>query len=278
MPSRRALLHAAGTAGVTGLPARFRWDRNVGSGGRWEPAGTLPVRVHVHRVPTIDERTRRRVVRAVDGGVEQVARTATGRLDRVVEPDVAAGGTAPRNAIVTATRDAVHDSTIDWLRDADRLTFDAIHLVLVDAPFSQSTGYGQNDAPLGAALADERPAVSYANVGATERWDDAAITANVAIHEVLHGLVDGQAVDDVLGRRCEHDLGAVHSVADRGAIVTPMATAYADPRFGVETQWPGSGCLGRLSQHVRFDPEWWEHTYALSEATRSATTQYLDRL
>jgi hypothetical protein len=190
--------------------ARRRHEGEGDAPGSGSSQAPVTLRVHVHRVPTIPDRTFHRVVRAVDVGVEQVARTANARLDRRVDHAVAVGETAPGDRIVTATRDAVHDSTIDWLRDVDALVLDALHVILVDAPFSQSIGYGQNDAPLGAALGAGEPAVSYANVGATERWDDPVVTDNIAVHEVLHGLVTGREVEAVLGRRCEHDLGAVH--------------------------------------------------------------------
>ena len=54
--------------------------------------------------------------------------------------------------------------------------------------------------------------------------------------------------------------------------------AYADDGVGGETQWPGSGCLGRFSRSLGYEPEWWGHTYALSPATLAATARYLGRI
>ncbi len=237
-------------------------------------ASPLTVGVAVHRVPSIPDRVFRRVVRAVDRGVEQVARNADRETDRAIDRDVVAGGTTSQRAIVTNTREAVYESTSDWLEETDRRDPDALHLMLVDEPFQQSIGYGGNrshvkyDAP-----------VSYANVGATERWDDAAVTDNMAIHEVLHGLVTPFDARPVIGRGCEHDLGAVVPAGDgRGALVTPLASAYAETTIGGETRWPGSGCLDRFSRDVGYDPEWWGHTYALSQATLAATARYLGRI
>jgi len=235
----------------------------------------LPVPVHVHRVPSVPDDVHRRVRRAVAVGVEQVARNASAELDRPVEHEVRRGETAPPRTVVTATRRAVFDSTADWLDSTGARADDAVHLVLVDEPFEQGIGYGGNRTH----LLDGGP-VSYANVGATERWDDAAVTANMAVHEVLHALVTPTEVRAVLdrdGRGCEHDLGAVRAVGDRGAVATPLASAYADLAYGGETQWPGSGCLGRFSEDVRYDPAWWGHTYALSAATLAATARYLAR-
>jgi len=237
-------------------------------------ASPLTIGVAVHRVPSISDSVLRRVVRAVDRGVEQVARNADRELERAVAYDVEAGGTASPEAVVTNTRDAVWESTADWLEAEDRRDPSALHLMLVDAPFQQSLGYGGNRTHL-----QNGGPVSYANVGATERWDDDAVTANMAVHEVLHGLVTPFDARPTIGRGCEHDLGAVVPADDgRGAIVTPLATAYADASVGGETQWPGSGCLGRFSRTLGYEPDWWGHTYALSPATLAATARYLGRL
>jgi hypothetical protein len=234
----------------------------------------LTVGVAVHRVPSVSDAVHRRVLRAVDRGVEQVARNANRELDRAVASNVRAGGTTPRETVVTNTRDAVWASTADWLESENRRDPDAVHLLLVDAPFQQSIGYGGNRTHL-----KNGGPVSYANVGATEQWDDAAVTANMAVHEVLHGLVTPFDARPVIGRGCEHDLGAVVPTGDgRGAIVTPLATAYADLSVGGETQWPGSGCLGTFSRTTGYEPDWWGHTYALSPATLAATARYLGRI
>lgn len=272
VPSRRALLQAvAASVPATGGDAAAA---SVSATASDATASSLTVGVTVHRVPSVSDAVHRRVVRAVDRGVEQVARNADRELDRDVGYDVRAGGTAPRRTIVTNTRDAVWESTADWLEAESRRDADVLHLMLVDAPFQQSIGYGGNRTH----LKDGGP-VSYANVGATERWDDAAVTANMAIHEVLHGLVTPFDARPVIGRGCEHDLGAVVPAdGRRGAIVTPLASAYADDSVGGETQWPGSGCLGRFSRTIPFEPEWWGHTYALSPATLAATARYLGRI
>jgi len=271
VPSRRALLQAvAASAPATGDDAAVSVPATTSDAA----ASPLTVGVAVHRVPSVSDDVRRRVLRAVDRGVEQVARNADRELDRDVGYDVRAGGTASAAAIVTNTRDAVWASTADWLASEGRRDPDALHLLLVDAPFQQSIGYGGNRTH----LAEGGP-MSYANVGATERWDDAAVTANMAVHEVLHGLVTPFDARPVIGRGCEHDLGAVIPAADdRGAIVTPLATAYADLSVGGETQWPGSSCLGRFSRTIGYEPEWWGHTYALSPATLAATARYLGRI
>ena len=267
VPSRRALLQAVAAS----APATAASAPATASDAAASP---LTVGVAVHRVPSVPDEVLGRAVRAVDRGVEQVARNADRELDREVGYDVRAGGTASAPAIVTNTRDAVWRSTADWLESADRRDPDVLHLMLVDAPLQQSIGYGGNRTHL-----KNGGPVSYANVGATERWDDAAVTANMAVHEVLHGLVTPFDARPVIGRGCEHDLGAVIPAADdRGAIVTPLATAYADDGVGGETQWPGSGCLGRFSRSIGYEPEWWGHTYALSPATLAATTRYLGRI
>lgn len=260
MPSRRALLQAAAASvPLTASDAA---------------ASPLTIGVAVHRVPTVSDSVLERAVRAVEGGVEQVARNADRELERAVSDDVRAGGTASRETVVTNTRDAVYESTADWLEAEDRRDPDAVHLMLVDAPLQQSIGYGGNRTH----LKDGGP-VSYANVGATEQWDDAAVTANMAVHEVLHGLVTPFDARPIIGRGCEHDLGAVVPAGDgRGAIVTPLATAYADTSVGGETQWPGTGCLGQFSRRTRYEPDWWGHTYALSPATLAATARYAGRI
>ncbi|NHN41338.1 hypothetical protein G9C85_06765 [Halorubellus sp. JP-L1] len=279
MPSRRSLLRGI-AAGVPAIQPAGRFDTRTGSrDDRADRADAdedaVTVGVAVHRVPSIDDAVYRRVRRAVDSGVEQVARNANAALDRRVDHDVVAGATAGDRTVVTNTSQAVWESTADWLDATDRRDPDALHLMLVDAPFGQSIGYGGNRTH----LLDGGP-VSFANVGATERWDDAAVTANMAIHEVLHGLVTPSEAREVVDRGCEHDLGAVIPVGDgrSGAIATPLATAYAETTAGGETQWPGSGCLGRFSRDVGYDPDWWGHTYALSPATLDATARYVARL
>jgi hypothetical protein len=271
VPSRRALLQAAAASvPATGGDAAA----SVLATASDATASSLTVGVAVHRVPSVSDGVHRRVVRAVDRGVEQVARNADRELERAISYDVEAGGTASRDSVVTNTRDAVWASTVDWLESEDGRDPDVLHLMLVDAPLQQSIGYGGNRTHL-----QNGGPVSYANVGATERWDDAAVTANMAVHEVLHGLVTPFDARPVVGRGCEHDLGAVVPAGDgRGAIVTPLATAYADTSVGGETQWPGSGCLGRFSRDVGYDPDWWGHTYALSPATLAATARYLGRI
>lgn len=266
MPSRRSLLGAAAASVPALWPASSTRRESTGA------ADDVTVSVHVHRVPTIDDETYSRAVRAVDVGVEQVARHADATLDRAVDHAVSVGGTTTSNTVSTATRDAVFDSTTQWLVDEDRYAQTVVHLMLVDAPFDQSVGYGGNRTH----VLNGGP-VSYANAGATEQWDGAAVTANLAIHEVLHALVTPREARAVVGRGCEHDLGAVHAVGEGGAIATPFATAYAELSFAGETQWPGSGCTGGFSQDVGFDPAWWGHTYALSAATKAATARYFDR-
>lgn len=266
MPTRRALLRAAAAtpAAVGATPKSLRGQRPVRDGPT--------VNVAVHRAPSVGDGTLQRVVRAVEVGVEQVARAANATLDVDVDRAVATGETAARRRIATDTRAAVFESGRDWLADADALSMDAVHLLLVDSPLEPSIGYGGNRTH----LFDGGP-VSYANVGATDQWDDRAVTANIAVHEVLHALVTPHEVEAVVGGRCEHDLGAIHAAPDGGAIVTPFATAYADDAIGGETQWAGSGCSGGFSTNVGYDPDWWGHTYALSRATLAATTRYLER-
>jgi hypothetical protein len=262
------LLEAASTSVLAG----GKGVAETTAGGSRAATDPLVVRVHVHRVGSIRDRVFNRAIRAVDRGMEQVVRHADRALDRPVSREVVAGATAPRDRIVTNTRPAVWDSAADWLGATDRRDPDALHLVLVNAPFQQSIGYGGNRTH----LLNPGP-VSYANVGATERWDDALVTDNIAVHEVLHGILTPREVSAVVDSRCEHDLGAVIPAEQNGAIATPLATAYAETSVGGETQWPGSGCTGGFSRDVRYDPDWWGHTYALSSATLDATARYLDR-
>jgi hypothetical protein len=273
VPSRRALLRSVGAAlSVTGSAGP--WNRSAPpTRSATDDRPPLALDVRVHTVPTLADATVRLVVRAVTVGVEQVARTADRRLDRGISDTVSRGATAPADRIVTATRESVPRSATNWLQSTDRLASDAVHLVLVDEPLGQSIGYGSNRTHLG-----DPPVVGYANVGATELWEAPAVTGNIAIHEVLHGLVTPREVRAVLGRGCEHDLGAIHPVGGEGAIVTPLATAYASTAVGEETQWPGSGCTTGFSQGVAFEPAWWGHTYACSRATLDATTRFLRRL
>jgi hypothetical protein len=220
--------------------------------------------------------TTRSVRKAVGFGVEQVATRAERILDVTVEADVREGEPVPPEQISTETQPRLFADVESWLTDRDAYDDGACHLYLPREPFDQALGYG-------AARGDvsEGAAVAFANVGATETWDSAAVSANLGIHEWLHTVLRGDVAEAVNGSRCEHDLGAVAERELGTVVVTPLATSYADTTlFGGETQWHGSGCSnhGSFSRHDGRDlePRRWEHTWELSEATLRATTRFVD--
>lgn len=101
----------------------------------------------------------------------------------------------------------------------------------------------------------------------------------MAIHEVVHTFVDGEAVRTVVEGTCDHDLGSVVRVGDGVREVSPLATAYAGAdEPGSETTWHGSGCgdHARLYRHDGIRREW-RHTTDLSPGTLDAASAYAVR-
>ncbi len=162
------------------------------------------------------------------------------------------------------------------LADRDARSADTAHLLLAREPFNPDLGYGTARADI--ARGDDGT-VTICNLGATERWDGRAVTRNIAIHEVLHTLVDDEAVSGVVGGSCDHDLGSVTRVDAGVREVTPFATAYAGAAEpGSETTWHGSGC-GDHDRFYRHDgiTEAWRHTTELSAGTLDAVRDFAER-
>ncbi|MFD1646461.1 hypothetical protein [Haloarchaeobius litoreus] len=265
-PSRRRLLAAVGTAALGGF-ASGRPTR--------QPAPRLAVAVHP------DARfgwngTTRSVRDAVRTGVEQVASRAERTLDVTVERNVTEGEPIPPAAVSSTDQPALFDSVERWLRDRDAYDDGTCHLYLPRLPFDQALGYGgaNRDVASGGAVA-------FANLGATEFWDDRAVSENMAVHEWLHTVLRPEVAAAVNGSRCEHDLGVVARRDLETVVVTPLATSYADTTLvGGETRWHGSGCYDHASFSTHdgreHDPRHWTHTWQLSDATLRATTRYVD--
>lgn len=164
----------------------------------------------------------------------------------------------------------------DALAGRDARSADTAHLLLAREPFNPTLGYGTARAHV--ARGDDGT-VTVANLGATERWDGRAVTRNMAIHEVLHTLVDDEAVNGVVEGDCDHDLGSVTRVDAGVREVTPFATAYAGAAEpGSETTWHGSGC-GDHERFYRHDgiTEEWRHTTELSPGTLAAVRDFAER-
>jgi len=275
-PTRRDLLSAvAGTAAGAGALA------GVGTAGASDAdAGddlTLRVRVYA------DDRAgwtepMRAAARAVATGLDELAGGVARHLDRPVRAVVERGPTAPRAALDYGSQDALLDSLRGWLDDADAPEGPVAHLLLAAAPLNASLGYGGTATHVAADRLGGRTVV---NVGATERFDDRAVTRAMAVHETLHTLVlppDAAAVND---SRCEHDLGAVARLRLGEVVVTPLATAYAASGPG-ETAFHGSGCYDHdaFSVHDAALPDdqlRWHHTVTPSPATKRGVARYVDR-
>ncbi|WP_267640564.1 hypothetical protein [Haloarchaeobius amylolyticus] len=268
--TRRAVLAALGlgTVGRPGRPATAR-ERSPSP----DPV-RLAVQVHPDGRLGWSDLTRA-VAGAVRTGVEQVAYRLEHGHDVPVEISVTRGAPIPETAVATSSYQQLFADVEEWLRDEDAYDPGACHLYLPDEPFNQALGYGGAN---GNVTGDG--AVAFANVGATNTWDGRAVSENIAVHEWLHTVVDGDAVEAQVGSRCEHDLGAVVMRELGTVLVTPLATAYADDTvYGGETRWHGSGCYnhGSFSRHdgLELRPRRWEHTWQLSEATLRATSRFV---
>ncbi|WP_435359473.1 twin-arginine translocation signal domain-containing protein [Haloarchaeobius sp. DFWS5] len=261
-PTRRSFLAAAGLGAL-----------GVGFSSR----PTVSLRVHVHPDDSFGwSPLTRRITRAVHRGVEQVAFRADRRLDATVTAEVVQGQPVPPETVPTASSPALVDTLESWLRDRDAYDDGATHLYLANEPFNRALGYGW----AGGHVARDR-AVAFANLGATQFWDDEHVSANLAVHEWLHTVLTGDEAEAVNGSRCEHDLGTVAMRELGTVVVTPLATAYADTTvLGGETRWHGGGCYhhGQFARHDgrEFTPRHWEHTWVLSEATLQATTRFIE--
>lgn len=162
------------------------------------------------------------------------------------------------------------------LADRGRRKPDTAHLFLAREPFNPDLGYGTARADV---TRGDDGTVTICNLGATERWDGRAVTRNIAIHEVLHTLVDDEAVSGVVESSCDHDLGSVTRLEEDVSEVTPFATAYAGAAEpGSETTWHGSGCANH-EQFYRHDgiTEEWRHTTKLSQGTLDAVRDFAER-
>lgn len=262
-PSRRQLLAGVGATVCAGFAA----------GRPSRPRPRLAVSVHPDARFGWNEATRA-VRDAVRVGVDQVAGHAARRLDVGVDATVTAGDPVPPDAVATADQPALFDSLERWLRDRGAYDERACHLYLPRLPFDQALGYGAANRDVASG-----GAVAFANLGATEFWDDRAVSENMAVHEWLHTVLRPDVAAAVTGSRCEHDLGSVARRDIATAVVTPLATSYADETLiGGETRWHGSGCVDHdvLSVPDSPTPRTWTHTWQLSDATLRATTRYVD--
>ncbi|WP_238477668.1 hypothetical protein [Natranaeroarchaeum sulfidigenes] len=164
----------------------------------------------------------------------------------------------------------------DLLDDREARSANTAHLLLAREPFNPDLGYGTARADV---TRGGDGTVTIANLGATERWDGRDVTRNIAIHEVLHTLVDDEAVGAVVEGSCDHDLGSVTRVDEDVSEVTPFATAYAGAAEpGSETSWHGTGC-GDHDRFYRHDgiTEEWRHTTELSAGTLGAVRDFAER-
>ncbi|WP_435333805.1 hypothetical protein [Haloarchaeobius sp. TZWWS8] len=283
--SRRGFLAAVGggSLGVTG-----RWDAPERPGSprrrdfqdRREASGrgSVSLQVRVHPDARLGWSLRiQRVRQAVRTGVEQVAVRASRELDAAVHPVVETGEPIPPEAVPTGSFDALFPAVETWLRERDAYVDGACHLYLANEPYNRGLGYGGANGDVAAG-----GAITLANVGATRTWDGDHVTDNIAVHEWLHTVLTGDDAAAVNGSRCEHDLGTVAMLEPGTALVTPLATAYADTSLvGGETRWHGSGCYdhGSFWRHdgLDFRPRRWVHTWTLSEATLRAATRFVER-
>ena len=266
-PSRRQFLAAIGT-GTIGAGV-------VPTGSSNRPTPRLEVTIHPDQ--SFGSSTTRDVRSAVEYGVEQVASNVTSRLGLDVEKSVREGIAVPPDAVSTADQPRLFDDVKSWLISRDAYEDGVCHLYLPNAPFARKIGYGSvlSHVANGGTIA-------FANLGATQKWEDPAVSANIAIHEWLHTVIRPGIAEEVNGSRCEHDLGAVIKSGLGTVDVTPMATTYADKSlFGSETQWDGTGCWNHDS-FFRHDGQFlvplrWKHTPDLSKATLQAATRYVEK-
>jgi len=168
------------------------------------------------------------------------------------------------------------------LRAHDALGGNTCHVLLHWSPLNYRIGYGGTLSPnslVGAG--DDGDAQTVVNVGATERWDSRAVTRNMAIHETIHTFLSDPVVEEVVGTRCEHDLGTAVRTDSNTLEISPIATAYAGPdRIGAGTRFQGTGCYDheQFSRHDGTDGiDTWTYTTTLSDATCEAITRFLER-
>lgn len=225
---------------------------------------------------------------AVEDAFAQVAahaaRTGRGRIDYAVERCDPIGDrfgvASPLDALAPASRvfERFRDAVTDRRPDAGA----CCHLLLWWGPLDYEIGYGRTlPGTPDAARSGAAGALSVANVGATEVWDDRAVTRNLAIHETLHAFLSAASVSAVVDSRCDHDLGRAAATAPGVREVSPMATAYAGPaRVGGGTRWHGRGCYDHdaFSRHDGTEGvDEWRHTQTLSDATLEAVARYAER-
>jgi hypothetical protein len=264
--SRRAVLAAA----AGGL--------SVGGLGR--TVATSPIELRVRVYPDDRRRwsaTTLDVHETLRRSLEWLHAVASDRLDRTVELRIDRGDVVPRDSLDFDTEKRLYRSFRGWLDETGAPEGPVSHLLLADSPFDAELGYGIANTNV---LAGGRlGAQAIANVGATEFWDDRAVTSNMAIHEVLHTLLSSRVARTVNGSRCEHDLGAVVGETLDRVFVTPLATSYAARSGGDETAWHGTGCyrhdrFSRYDVHPDLETTWY-HTWVPSEATCDAVVRYL---
>ncbi|MFP9059432.1 hypothetical protein ACLI4R_02740 [Natrialbaceae archaeon A-chndr2] len=216
---------------------------------------------------------------AVRGALETLAEETESRTDlEAVNWRLEAGGPVALDMSEReGTLDGVTSAFHDILDDREVLTGSCCHLLLAWQPFNQQLGYGGT--PSSHRRVGAGDALTVANIGATETWDNRLVTANMAIHEVVHTFLSRDSVESVVDSRCDHDLGSVREVEPGVREVSPMATAYAGAGTDSnDTQFSGTGC----GDHENFyhhdgtdDVERWLHTHDLSEGTLEAASQYL---
>lgn len=296
--SRRGLLAAAGSVGALPVTARttsahrqsvtltvklypgpmpfYAWFQNglVGIGSGWSSIYremAESVRVAMETLAAYAEHHSR--VESVDSRVEMRAPIEDPSLERAL-PWVGEVDPLSRKAVVERFRERVHER--------GEVEGSCCHQLLWWDPLNHDLGYGAVRQPNDhvCQTADEGAQV-VANVGATERWDSRAVSRNIAIHEALHAFLSPDAVEDVVGSDCEHDLGTAVRVDSETLRVSPIATAYAGPGIpGRGTRWHGSGCYDH-EEFYRHDGtdgiERWEYTPELSRGVLDAVALYVER-
>ncbi|WP_290811646.1 hypothetical protein, partial [Halovivax sp.] len=214
---------------------------------------------------------------------DHAAATGRGGVDYAVERCDPIGSrlgvASPLDALAPASRvyDRFRAAVLDRRPDAGA----CCHLLLWWGPLDYEIGYGRMlPGTSHAARNGDAGALTVANVGATEFWDDRSVTRNMAIHETLHAFCSSTIAASVVDSRCDHDLGAAVETEPGVRDVSPMATAYAGPaRFGGGTRWHGRGCYDHdaFSRHDGTEGvEEWRYTTSLSDATLEAVTRYAE--
>ena len=279
-PSRRRLL--AGLGGAVTLPL------TAGVTSATSTSATLHVRVYPGPTPDGLPTVRGWSHVHVEAGVAvfralwTLARYAEthGAVDRVrvrlepMAPVRTDPGRASQAELLDGFREEVHDRRA--------VTGECCHLLLWWDPLNHDLGYGGTRWPNNhVGKAEEEGSQTVANVGATETWDDRAVTNNMAIHETLHTFLSPDVVETVIDSRCDHDLGRAVRTEPDTLRISPIATAYAGPdRVGGGTRFHGTGCHDHDSfyHHDGYDGvDTFEYTATLSEGVLEAVTIYLDR-